>query len=111
MLPNQLAGAILPRTMRAKACLLCCHRVRQCAAARLHKVLTQCSCSHVNELDVVQLPVSDGLIHLLILANARPEVVQCLQLEVTVTVVKHRGRRAEGKAPGSGCMAEQRDAS
>ena len=55
---------------------------------------TQCSCSHVNELDVVQLPVSDGLIHLLIFANARPEVVQCLQLGPTVVKVKPRERWA-----------------
>ena len=68
--------------------------------ARLQQVKTQCSCSHVNELDVVQLPVSDGLIHLLIFANARPKVVQCLQLEITVTIVKLSERWPEGKMPG-----------
>jgi len=36
------------------------------------------ACAHVDELDVVQVAVGDGLVHLLVLGDAVPEVLQRL---------------------------------
>ena len=51
------------------------------ACMHMHMQAEACgsAVAHVYELDVVQVAVGDGLIHLLILGNAVPEVIQRLQ--------------------------------
>lgn len=45
-------------------------------------------CPHVDELDVVEVAVGDGLVHLLILVDAVPEVLQRLLPAVTTSLAQ-----------------------